>query len=70
MTRKDCPNKKDNENVCPCPFVNCPRHGVCCDCIQFHKTIGIPPACITGFREGFTENEIRDIAKAEGFEEE
>jgi len=59
-TRKPCPNKIDNENVCPCVYVDCVRHGVCCDCLQFHKLAKEPTACVTGFRNGFTEKELEE----------
>ncbi|MEM3408216.1 MAG: hypothetical protein QXT40_01730 [Candidatus Micrarchaeia archaeon] len=35
--RSPCPNKKENEKDCPCPEIDCPRHGICCECIRFHK---------------------------------
>ena len=63
MTRKKCPNKKDNENYCPCTFTDCPRQGICCECLQYHKTIKFPTACITDFKEGFTEEELEEIGE-------
>lgn len=65
MSRKPCPNKKENENSCPCIFLNCPRHGVCCECLQYHKAIKFPTACVTGFKEGFTEEELQDVEEVE-----
>ncbi|MCS7134621.1 MAG: hypothetical protein NZ889_02070 [Candidatus Pacearchaeota archaeon] len=60
MPRKNCPNKKENENKCPCIFLDCPRHGICCECLQYHKTIGNPTACVVGFRKGFSEEELEE----------
>ncbi len=25
------------DTVCSCPKTDCPRHGVCCECILFHR---------------------------------
>ncbi|MCS7109217.1 MAG: hypothetical protein NZ903_00255 [Candidatus Micrarchaeota archaeon] len=36
--RKECPNKNENENDCPCPEISCPRHGICCECIRYHRS--------------------------------
>ena len=46
MTRKECVNKYENEQDCPCDEVNCERHGVCCECIKYHKENGDKPACL------------------------
>lgn len=35
--RKECPNKAENERDCPCTVTDCPRHGICCLCIRYHK---------------------------------
>lgn len=37
MTRQKCPNKKENEKECPCSEFDCVRHGVCCECIKYHR---------------------------------
>ena len=32
---------------CPCPNPDCPRHGHCCDCVEFHVSHGKkPPVCL------------------------
>jgi hypothetical protein len=32
-----CVNRERNEKTCPCEEKDCPRHGVCCECIAFHR---------------------------------
>jgi len=46
MKRQRCPNKGANEEECPCSEVDCARHGVCCECIAYHKDCGDLPACL------------------------
>ena len=42
---KDCTNKKDNLNICNCTYEPCPRKGVCCECLSYHRKNGELPAC-------------------------
>ncbi|MEM0475901.1 MAG: hypothetical protein QW343_03850 [Candidatus Norongarragalinales archaeon] len=37
VSRSSCPNRAINESDCPCQEKSCPRHGVCCECIRYHK---------------------------------
>ncbi|MBN2203092.1 MAG: hypothetical protein JW700_02830 [Candidatus Aenigmarchaeota archaeon] len=46
MSKEKCPNKKSNEEDCPCTYTTCERHGVCCECISFHKNRKELPACL------------------------
>jgi hypothetical protein len=46
MERKKCPNRELNEKECPCEYTNCERHGLCCECIKFHRERGEKPACL------------------------
>jgi len=46
MSRKPCLNKKENEKECPCDEFNCERHGICCECINYHRENGDKPACL------------------------
>ena len=39
-----CQKKKNLEN-CPCTSPDCPRKGVCCQCITHHREKGQLPAC-------------------------
>lgn len=37
--------KEENLKKCPCTYPGCPRKGICCECIRYHKEIGELPAC-------------------------
>ena len=41
----NCPNKKKNDSVCNCTYTGCARHGVCCECLAYHRCSGELPAC-------------------------
>ena len=32
-----CPKRQQIEEYCSCPKQDCPRHGLCCECIVAHK---------------------------------
>ncbi|MCX6798714.1 MAG: hypothetical protein NTW59_01290 [Candidatus Diapherotrites archaeon] len=38
--------KAANEKQCPCPETSCKRHGVCCECVRYHRNSGDRPACL------------------------
>ncbi|HOP50080.1 MAG TPA: DUF6485 family protein [Ignavibacteriales bacterium] len=40
-----CDNKVKNLNRCNCTYEPCPRKGVCCECIAYHRSMGELPAC-------------------------
>ena len=40
-----CPNKQQNTKNCNCTYSGCPRHGVCCECLQYHLRCKQLPAC-------------------------
>jgi len=42
---KKCPSQKDNRTVCNCTYQGCPRHGLCCQCLQYHLRQNELPAC-------------------------
>jgi hypothetical protein len=42
---KDCPNQKQNLVNCNCSYNPCPRKGICCECILYHRQNGQLPAC-------------------------
>jgi len=44
--RKECPNIDANEIDCPCGASDCERHGICCECIKYHRSQGGRPACV------------------------
>lgn len=41
----NCPNKKRNDLMCNCSYPECPRHGVCCECLAYHRSKQELPAC-------------------------
>jgi len=42
---KECMNIKENMAQCPCTYPNCPRKGICCECIKHHWKNKELPAC-------------------------
>ncbi|NLM97862.1 MAG: hypothetical protein GX175_09705 [Halanaerobiaceae bacterium] len=43
--REDCPNIAINEEECTCSY-SCPRHGLCCACVEYHRKNGGIPGCL------------------------
>ncbi len=41
----NCFNKEKNINNCNCSYSGCFRHGICCECISYHRKSGELPAC-------------------------
>ena len=41
----ECNNLKKNTANCNCTYAGCPRHGICCECIAYHRRSGELPAC-------------------------
>lgn len=41
----DCPNNTKNAHQCNCTYPGCPRHGVCCECLTYHRHQNELPAC-------------------------
>jgi len=41
----DCKNYEENLAKCNCTYEPCPRKGICCECIEYHKKLGELPAC-------------------------
>jgi len=37
--------REENLRNCPCSYPNCPRKGVCCECIKYHLERQEMPAC-------------------------
>ncbi len=46
-----CPRVGINAKYCNCMHTSCSRHGLCCECLHFHRLRGELPACY------FTEEE-------------
>ena len=40
-----CGNKEENMRSCNCTYSACVRHGLCCECITYHRRSGELPAC-------------------------
>jgi hypothetical protein len=40
-----CLDKKKNDLMCNCSYPACPRHGVCCECLAYHRSNNELPAC-------------------------
>lgn len=43
---KECPNKEENKENCPCTYEPCERKGACCECLRYHLKQGEKPACV------------------------
>ncbi len=41
---KECSQKK-NLAPCNCTYAPCPRKGICCECLSYHRRAGELPAC-------------------------
>lgn len=55
MTAK-CPNKEKNMTYCNCTYEPCPRKGVCCECLHYHRQKGQLPACYFAREQEATYN--------------
>ncbi|HPQ80994.1 MAG TPA: DUF6485 family protein [bacterium] len=42
---KECISER-NLKRCTCTYEPCPRKGVCCECIEYHRKNGELPACL------------------------
>ncbi len=41
----NCVNIKKNIVNCNCTYAGCPRHGICCECLAYHRRSDELPAC-------------------------
>lgn len=39
-------NKSRNMDNCTCTYEPCPRKGVCCECVAYHRRNGELPGCL------------------------
>jgi hypothetical protein len=53
--------KESNAKNCPCVHTECSRHGVCCECLQYHLGLNQLPACCFPFEIAKTDE--RSISK-------
>ncbi|PMQ00779.1 MAG: hypothetical protein CBR30_09410 [Dictyoglomus sp. NZ13-RE01] len=38
-------NLQSNLKMCNCTYEPCPRKGICCECLAYHRSHGELPAC-------------------------
>lgn len=50
--------KEQNLQNCPCSYPDCPRKGLCCECVAHHRKKGEIPACF--FPIEAEENSLND----------
>ncbi len=55
-----CPSESKNKKICNCSYPGCPRHGLCCECLTYHRSKGQLPACY--FNEAQEKTWDRSIA--------
>ena len=41
---REC-NIEQNKKICNCSYEPCPRKGICCQCLHYHRKQGQLPAC-------------------------
>jgi len=51
-----CPKSKVNAGYCTCTYSSCPRHGLCCECLHYHRHRNEIPACYFSADEEKTYN--------------
>jgi hypothetical protein len=54
----ECQRDKNLEN-CPCSYPDCPRKGMCCECVAHHRSKGEVVACLFPAGEG-EANSVED----------
>jgi hypothetical protein len=52
----NCTNQAKNAKACNCSYPGCSRHGVCCECLAYHRGSGELPACYFTAAEERTYN--------------
>jgi len=55
----NCNNTDKNLKNCNCSYTGCPRKGICCECIKYHRSIDELPACY--FPDNIEKNYDRSI---------
>lgn len=41
----ECKNQETNRKACNCTYEPCPRKGICCECLRYHRRRKELPAC-------------------------
>ena len=61
---KNCVNKEINSKNCNCTYEPCPRKGICCECIAYHRANKQLPACFFSDEEEKTfDRSFRNFAR-------
>ena len=56
----DCTNTPKNKTMCNCTYEPCPRKGLCCECLTYHRSMDELPACyFTTTEEATYDRSIR-----------
>lgn len=42
----DCKRIEKNRERCTCTYPGCPRHAVCCECLEYHWSKKQVPGCM------------------------
>ncbi|MEW6443285.1 MAG: DUF6485 family protein [bacterium] len=42
---QDCPNRQSHVERCACSYEPCSRKGMCCACVEYHRSKRELPAC-------------------------
>ncbi|SDB51557.1 hypothetical protein SAMN05660653_02554 [Desulfonatronum thiosulfatophilum] len=53
-----CPRIKINTKFCTCTSVDCPKHGLCCECLHYHRQRNELPGCY------FTSEEEKSLNRS------
>lgn len=62
--KTDCQDKTEcceNQRACACTYPGCPRKGICCECVAYHRDRGELPGCY------FTPEEERTYERSIGY---
>ena len=43
--KKACPNLEANLAQCTCTYSPCEKHGLCCQCVAYHRKMRQIPGC-------------------------
>ncbi|MBF0495227.1 MAG: cytosolic protein [Deltaproteobacteria bacterium] len=43
--KKQCPSTVANTKSCNCSYSGCEKHGLCCQCLSYHRSRRELPAC-------------------------
>ncbi len=53
--------KESNAKDCSCLHKGCSHHGICCECLRYHKNMNELPACL--FPKEISDTDERSISK-------